>query len=216
MARGNAEDALRQLSGGGTFSIQEEHGADVLPLIHGDGVLAVLHCRTLPDKELEVGDHVVLVAEVLSTVTAGKEVEEGQHSGPDPKKLGLAYCMREYLWQDGTGFALSTTEGEGKENVDDVYVYEKDEESPKPGNRVRSSGDALRTFRGKLIVGKRVNATHVPAKRRPQASGRSSSGNEDGAKEKATEAKDGATSEDELEIQRTLGLNVRRGDEGFS
>ncbi len=71
------------------FTGPEIRGA---PLLIGSGVLRALRCRVLPGKEIVVGDHVVLVAEVVGILeTPSNKV--GVNYG---EEMGLIYVDRGY------------------------------------------------------------------------------------------------------------------------
>lgn len=71
------------------FTGPEIHGT---PLLTGRGVLRALRCKLLPGKEIVVGDHVVLVAEVVGILeTSGND--PGVNDG---EEIGLMYVDRAY------------------------------------------------------------------------------------------------------------------------
>jgi len=194
-----------------------------LPLITGPGVLEVLHCRLTPSKQIDVGDHVVLIASVLRSLTT---------TMPNPETLGLSYMMRAYQYQDGE--TLGPAE---KGRAVDIYTYQKGISEERSGTKQESSPAAIDrgglrvSIAGSHIRGKRVNATYVPTKRwLPAVKARGGGGvGVDGGGQKeqegrvqkkaaaAEERKD--TTRDQAvesqEIHRTIAMNVRRGDEGF-
>jgi len=196
--------------------------AETLPLITGDGVLEVLHCRLSGAGAgagaagvIEVGDHVVLVAEVLGTVRGA-----GAGAAVDPRTLGLAYLMRDYQMQEGEGLvpARSNSNAGG---VDDIYAYtpEEPEEKGQADGQAQAGGGNTRRlqprmgFRGSSVaVGKSVNAAFVSAKRWTKAGPSNGTAVETAALEGSKAQRD----DEELGVQPTLGLNVRRGDEGLS
>lgn len=62
------------------------------PLLAGSGVLQVLRCRTLEGKDVEIGDHRVVVAEVVSVMS---KPSSGGSAASD-QAMGLSYCDRGY------------------------------------------------------------------------------------------------------------------------
>lgn len=65
------------------------------PLLSGNGVLRVLRCVALPGKEIVVGDHVVLVGEVVGIVE-GQMARGASSSGAVDEDLGLIYVDQGY------------------------------------------------------------------------------------------------------------------------
>ena len=76
------------------------------PLLRGHGIRGHLLCRALPEKFVDVGDHVVIIAEVLDVFPSFTEKGNWNQLGPkqqdhplreiakhDP---GLVYCERKY------------------------------------------------------------------------------------------------------------------------
>lgn len=75
-------------------------GTQGAPLLAGDGIMRVLRCRTLPDKEVVVEDHVVLVAEVLGILSPPTSLKRGADDlsrGDSPEsERGLLYGSQAY------------------------------------------------------------------------------------------------------------------------
>jgi flavin reductase (DIM6/NTAB) family NADH-FMN oxidoreductase RutF len=78
-----------------------------VPTIHGPGVMASLLCRAIPEKCVDIGDHTVIIAEVLTMDTAERSRGAFQQS-PDPQisvhrdgddgvgEHGLLYVQQRY------------------------------------------------------------------------------------------------------------------------
>lgn len=172
-ARGDASVAFAKLVGGGgggdSDPVSTQHNKEVqvftgratggAPLVASSGVIKVLRCRPLPGKEVQVGDHVVLVAEVLSILSPPPTT-----SAPRQEEMRELNYMRS-LQQEAAG------EGEGEEEVVHGLVY-LDGKYSKIGAMVDIVGEM---------------------------------------KEKQVQLQ---KPEQEREVvHRTLGMNVRRGDE---
>ena len=61
-----------------------------LPLLVSEAVMNVMHCRIVEEKCVEVGDHLVVVAEVLDTLN--EQADEN-----DLRQNGLVYCNGLYM-----------------------------------------------------------------------------------------------------------------------
>lgn len=83
-------DAFRDVLDGNAVQIFAGKGSQGAPLLAGSGIMRVLRCKALPGKEVVVGDHVVLVAEVLGIVASVGSAQV------DAKKMGLVYGDGEY------------------------------------------------------------------------------------------------------------------------
>jgi len=245
LARGNAANGLEILRESSStvsdFTVPAEEGdslkshTSTLPLITGPGVLEVLHCRASPSQQIDVGDHVVLVAAVLRSITAFP------NTSSDCKELGLAYMMRQYNLQDGDH--IGPVERTAPESDDYVYREGADEGSNgrstspvagrrnvvAPGPLVVGGGLRVSTA-GRHTSGKPVTASYAPAKRRPppppppavkaRSVGEAGQGQGEVGNVRKDEPNDGegaarSSSFESEEIHRTMGLNVRRGDEGL-
>lgn len=94
--RGNAEAAFAALDAQGVgiaFDAQREPWA---PRLVGRGVSADLACRVLEGKCVEVGDHVVVVAEVRGVAVHGPRQRKAVRDGSRRAVLGLMYVDRAY------------------------------------------------------------------------------------------------------------------------
>jgi flavin reductase (DIM6/NTAB) family NADH-FMN oxidoreductase RutF len=82
---------------------------DAIPTIHGPGVMASLLCKAIPEKCVEIGDHIVIIAEVLTINTAERGHDSNQQSPPGQQSLadrdlrddgevdyGLLYVQQRY------------------------------------------------------------------------------------------------------------------------
>lgn len=69
-------------------------GTQGAPLIAGKGVLQVLRCNLLEEKEIVVGDHRVLVAEVMGILAKPGRQTQGQLNGAGG--MGLVYGDQQY------------------------------------------------------------------------------------------------------------------------
>ena len=111
-ARGDASAAFAKLVGGGdnqsddsdpTSTKQDEvqvftgRATGGAPLVASPGVIQVLRCRPLPGKEVQVGDHVVLVAEVLSILSPPQQ----STSARQEEVHGLNYMRSLHREADG-------------------------------------------------------------------------------------------------------------------
>ena len=186
---GGAEGAFATLAGVSTRRDGEPGGeekADVqvftgastgyAPLLGAtDGVLRVLRCKVLPGAEVRVGDHVVLVAEVVgildapASASAPSSTSRAGAAGGEVMN-GLNY-MRGRDRGDGVGEDKSRSEKHGLVYMDRGY------------RRVDSEVDLIEQ---KEEVGEKDGLEH------------------------ASTSSDATASE---QIHRTIGLNVRRGDE---
>jgi len=75
------------------------HGRRHLPELSGPGISQRFRCILLPDKTVDIGDHVVLFAKVdkITTVTPAADAARDPTSGhPLPKDTGLVYLNRSY------------------------------------------------------------------------------------------------------------------------
>ena len=76
------EDQVQIFAGAGT------RGA---PLIAGHGVMQILRCKLVPGKEIDIGDHKVIIAEVLGMVSQSGRKKQGSE-----KQCGLVYSDQRY------------------------------------------------------------------------------------------------------------------------
>lgn len=71
---------------------------DSAPFIHGVGIRAIISCKAIPEKFVDVGDHVIVVAEVLRVRSVGRV--DTSVLRIKPKKLayglGLTYYGQQY------------------------------------------------------------------------------------------------------------------------
>jgi flavin reductase (DIM6/NTAB) family NADH-FMN oxidoreductase RutF len=78
----------------------DSSGSTSIPeIVDEDGVLASLVCRVVPGLCVDVGDHTVVIAEVVGVP---KQVEE---SGSGEQELGLLYAQQSYGKPDITSIA---------------------------------------------------------------------------------------------------------------
>lgn len=79
----------------GSFKVFAGSSMQWAPLLSGLGVLRVLRCIALPGKEIVVGDHVVLVGQVVG-ILEGKETGGGPRHGANKENDGLVYVDQGY------------------------------------------------------------------------------------------------------------------------
>ena len=95
-AKGNnaTGQAFKDLAIDGRGNVKIFTGPEIrgAPLLIGSGVLRALRCRVLPGKEIVVGDHVVLVAEVVGILETPRN-EAGVNNG---EEMGLMYVDQGY------------------------------------------------------------------------------------------------------------------------
>lgn len=114
--RGNTADgrAFRYLvTGEGSeddVQVLVGRGTQEAPLIAGTGVMQVLRCNLVEGKEIEVGDHRILVAEVVGIVPVPGVKRKGEG---ESDTMGLIYGEGRYR-NNGESLTLRT-EGEGWE-----------------------------------------------------------------------------------------------------
>jgi flavin reductase (DIM6/NTAB) family NADH-FMN oxidoreductase RutF len=114
-------DAFRDLASTGVRI--EAKGGDNVPAIWGKGVLASLLCRTLPDKMVEVGDHKVIIAEVLDMSTweesASSSRSDGKIDGDGKGSVsnaGLLYVQQRYGSPDVSSLSFSESDKDDDED----------------------------------------------------------------------------------------------------
>lgn len=112
---GNHEDAFAKVAGGGHWvglgintSVQDPSAYLQIPppLLIGRGIRGYLLCRALPEKFVDVDDHVVIIAEVLDVFPSFKEKVNWNQLSPEQQDrclqeiarhdTGLVYCERKY------------------------------------------------------------------------------------------------------------------------
>jgi flavin reductase (DIM6/NTAB) family NADH-FMN oxidoreductase RutF len=112
---GNHEDAFAKVARGGhcvelgvNTSSQDPLAYSQIPppLLRGRGIRGYLLCRALPEKFVDVGDHVVIIAEVLDVFPSFTEKMSWNQLGPEQQDRyvqeiakydsGLVYCERKY------------------------------------------------------------------------------------------------------------------------
>lgn len=112
---GNHEDAFAKLAGGGHWvglgtNTSSQDPSSYLqippPLLRGRGIRGYLLCRALPEKFVNVGDHVVIIAEVLDVFPSFTEKENWDRLSSEQQDrcqrevvnhdTGLVYCERKY------------------------------------------------------------------------------------------------------------------------
>lgn len=122
---GNAQgEAFQELVTGdmtGEIDMYAGKGTQGAPLLAGRGVLQVLRCRVLDGKEVVVGDHRVLVAEVLG-ILAQPGRKDGGGGGGGGGGVGLVYGDQRYRYLgDGIdvdgGRTRDSTEGNDAASV---------------------------------------------------------------------------------------------------
>ena len=99
-------------------------GTQGAPLLAGDGVSRVLRCKTTPEKQLTVEDHVVLIAEVISIVSSPRSSKDTRESRTQDEELGqptaLLYGNQAYRrW--GTAFEAKNSKGTKPETTSDIH-----------------------------------------------------------------------------------------------
>lgn len=103
-AKGNGStgDAFRHLvssSKGESSAVKvfSGTGTNGAPLVAAPGVLRVLKCKVLPGKEVQVGEHVVVIGEVLSILsTPGSSPASWKENQASEGRMGLIYADRQY------------------------------------------------------------------------------------------------------------------------
>ena len=88
--RGDAKAAFRELA----RRFDGWDNGDVLngPRLIGQHVIAVLNASLMPEKCVEVGDHVIVIAEVFYI----DQAKSADDVPLDRQKIGLMYALREY------------------------------------------------------------------------------------------------------------------------
>jgi hypothetical protein len=92
-------------------------GNDAVPAIWGPGIMASLLCKALPDKMIEVGDHKVIIAEVLDMSTQDDscsntlvDPQSDIHDSESVTNFGLLYVQQRYGSPDTSSMAIPRVE----------------------------------------------------------------------------------------------------------
>ena len=149
-----------------------------------DGVLRVLRCKVLPGAEVRVGDHVVLVAEVAGILDAPASTSASASAASSTSRAGAA----------GGGVMSGLNYMRGRRLGDGVG--EDKSRSEKHG--------LVYMDRGYRRVDSAVDLIDEPSL---------STKEEEAEQHLAAHASTSGVSTASEQIHRTIGLNVRRGDE---